>query len=169
MKTVLTKLLFLLICILANNNYAEAQCTYSCDFETGTLGNWDYLTGYYNIASNNTYGGLYTLELSGNGMYSSVISTQNDYGCGTYSFWFYASGSVTDVYIRLHYLNSNNFYQLALLPSGTDNPKLRFSKKVNGTSTIINEQYPSFTINQWVKLILNTIHWDYMKSILTVS
>ncbi len=152
MKTILTKLLFLVVIILANNYNSKAQCTYSSDFETGAIGTWDYLSGYNTIASNNSHSGQYSLKLSAYGSYSSVISTQNDFGCGTYSFWFYATGSVTDIYLRLHYINSNNFYQLGLLPAGTDNPKLRFSKKVNGSHTVIAEQAPSFTTNQWVEV-----------------
>jgi hypothetical protein len=150
MNTGSTKLLILLIILTIKTGTVFAQCTYSSDFESGTITGWTNQSGISVPTSLTVHSGIYAMELGANGVYSSVISDQNDYGCGTYSFWFYATGIYTDLYFRLHYLNSNNFYQIGLLPNNTDNPSLSLRKKLNGVISVLDNKAPTFATNEWV-------------------
>ncbi|MCF8370795.1 MAG: gliding motility-associated C-terminal domain-containing protein [Bacteroidales bacterium] len=144
--------LFVVFALILANSITYSQCDFSTDFESGVLTDWTILAGNNVISTQQVHTGNYALKMTLSGNYPIIQSNQNMFGCGVYTAWFWISGPVTDAYFRFYYQNSNNFYQLAMMPLNTDNPKLKLVKLVNGNATTLAEIPPVFNVNQWFEM-----------------
>ncbi|MCX6256876.1 MAG: T9SS type A sorting domain-containing protein [Bacteroidia bacterium] len=139
----------------SDTSYAEAKCNYYEDFEEGTLSGWTVLNGVAAFNQSVVFNGYYSLSLINNNSYGSIVSNLNNFGFGQYSGYFYVTGYASDAYIRFHYMNTGNFYQLAMLPAGSDNPNLGLTKRINGVITTLAAVQPTFGLNQWFKFLVD--------------
>ncbi|MCF8370794.1 MAG: hypothetical protein K9H64_04170 [Bacteroidales bacterium] len=131
------------------------DCDIYYDFEDSTLLDWTVTTGSINLSQFVSVSGNNSVKMFATGAYPTMISNIDTFGFGSYSAWFWLTGPNTDVYFRFHYQNSNNFYQLGMLPQNTDNPKLKLTKKVNGSTITLAQTPPVFGINQWFKMTVD--------------
>ncbi len=146
---------FFIITVVGAFNISISQCDIFQDFETSFLQDWSILNGTVSLSQNASVSGISSIKMSGVGYYSSIISNQDTFGYGSYSVWFMETGPFTDAYFRFHYQNSSNFYQLAMMPQNTDNPKLKLVKVVNGNTTTLAQIAPIFGTNQWFKMAVD--------------
>jgi hypothetical protein len=141
--------------LVCQTNVSTAQCDFYDDFEDTSLLNWTIISGSNELSYIHQYQGNTSLRMINSGSYAKIESTQSIFDTGSYTMWFYMHGEVVDAYFRFHYLNSDNYYQIALMPLETDNPTISFSKVINGTSSSIYSTNPDFDQQEWIKLGVN--------------
>ncbi len=134
------------------SSYTYSQCDFLTDFESGSLTGWLDQGGSNVISTQEVHSGTYALKMYYLGGYSQIISNQSNFGFGTYDSWFYVCEPNADAIFRFHYNDNTTFYQLAMMPLSTDNPKLLLKKVINGSSTILANVAASFNSFTWFKM-----------------
>lgn len=151
-KYTIYKQVFVVFAFILANSIAYSQCDFFTDFESGTLTDWSILAGTNIVSTQQVHTGNYALKMSLSASYPSIISIPNNFSFGRYTAWFWVTGPYSAAFLRFHYQDSNNFYQVGMMPQNTDNPNLTVAKWVNGTHTMMQAIPPVFDINTWFKM-----------------
>ena len=140
-------------CVFLNQSLFS-QCDFETNFETGSLVGWTNVLGTNTVSTQQVHTGNYALKMELYANYPTITSIQNNFSFGRYTAWFYVTGPYSGAYFQFHYQDSNNYYQVGMMPQNTDNPKLTLVKRSNGVASYLSNIPPSFGINQWFKMTL---------------
>ncbi len=133
-------------------NGASAQCDISYDFENNQLSGWANNAGTTIISQQESHSGTTSIKMSMSSSYPELLSAIDTFSIGRYTSWFYVTGYYSAAFFKFNYQDANNYYQVGMMPSATDNPKLVLVKKVNGVQTELFNIPPVFGTLNWFKM-----------------